>query len=1213
MVKIAGQKIDVEFRADAKQFHNEIKNVKKELKELRRDWARDDRATKSYSGVGERLQKSFSSTSEQYKKQQRLVNRLNKEMTTLTEKHNSLKQEALKLRNAQGKNSEEYQKALKAAKRYGKGVKGLKPILQEQQKELEYLEKKLHGIELAYNTHFNSFSKLGRGLGAVGKKFNEWGENLSNFGMSLMPMSLGITALGKSSYEAFKNYEMGIVGVQKTTKDLQGKSLEQFKQSIREIAETKPLPIADLLKVSELGGQLNIGKEHLAEFSEVINELAITTDLNVEEASLKLAQLMNIMGTDNGDVRKLGNVINELGNNTATTEQTIVDFSHRLMAAGRQVGLTEADVLALSATLGATGAQVEAGGSNMSKTLLEMSFAINGADEKATAYKQKLQELGLTTDDVKKASKEGGDTLENMAKQFGMAGFELEAYNKLVTDGATSIEWFAKASGKSAEEFAQIWKKNPMEALELFVKGLHDMEERGESAAAYLEQMGIKNLRQRDVLLKLASGYDVLADATGRANKEWKNGNALAEEAQKFYETQEGKIQRIKNQIEFTKISIGEKLAPIILQFMEHVEKVITGFNDLSEGTQDFIIKAGLTLAVLAPLSLGLGSVSKAIGDLFSGLGSIVGEKGFGGFIGKILTGTGEIKKLGTATAGLKGAGDVGVGGLTKLLTTAGTSAGGLALEIGAVGLALYGLGQKVKEVRKELKERKEWNSNPESLTGDVIKGQDGKFKRVKNKLFGGDPNSSAGLYKRKMQEDSGEIFQFSETTKELMTKAEERNQNINNILSKGYSMQHGLHKQAHNQLKELITEQDVALKETREENQKKVLNGIAVAGDEWTTEQLQQYQNLSEKVKAHYEKQTEEQKALHKRRGEILEELTNAQGQRRLDLLAEWSEKEKEWRKLELDEYAQNEDERIVLEQRVQDFRIEQGKKVFDKLIEQAQQTRDETIRLAEEQYDNVVLQANKMLEAGDITQQEYDKMIQLAKEAREKTVQEANEQMQGILATLSQQLPGITLLWDEATGKIKIKYEETGKEVDATSKEIAKALEYAGNESTRFSNNFQSAMSTAVQDAKNLINQLNGINNIKLHDKSMRIHTISSFRGASPTGFLGATRSTGSFMAGIKNVPYNDMWARLHEGERVLTKDENRIYNMLSSADMLKNLTKLTKGQANRLSGNINNTNQYSIDVHLDNVHIKDDRDVRQLTKDIANQLRKEVSFGR
>lgn len=1201
----------MEFRADAKQFHNEIKNVKKELKELRRDWARDDRATRSYTGVGERLQKSFTSTSEQYQKQQKLVNRLNKEMTTLTEKHNSLKRDALKFRNELGKNSDEYQKALKAAKRYGKGVKGLKPILEEQQKELDNLGKKLHGVELEYNTYFNSFSKLGRGLDAVGKKFTEWGGNLSNFGMSLMPMSLGITALGKSSYEAFKNYEMGIVGVQKTTKNLQGKSLEQFKQSIREIAETKPLPIADLLKVSELGGQLNIAKEHLASFSEVINELAITTDLNVEDASLKLAQLMNIMGTDNKDVRKLGNVINELGNNTATTEQNIVDFSHRLMAAGKQVGLTEADVLALSATLGATGAQVEAGGSNMSKTLLEMSFAINGADEKATAYKQKLQELGLTTEDVKKASKEGGDSLENLAKQFGMAGFELEAYNKLVTDGATSIEWFAKASGKSAEEFTRIWKDNPMEALELFIKGLHDMEQRGESAAAFLEQMGIKNLRQRDVLLKLASGYDVLADATGRANKEWKNGNALAEEAQKFYETQEGKIQRIKNQIEFTKISIGEKLAPIILQFMEHVEKVITGFNDLSEGTQDFIIKAGLTLAVLAPLSLGLGSVSKAIGGLLSGLGAAVGEKGLGGFIGKVLTGTGEVKKLGTATAGLKGAGETGVGGLTQLLTTAGLSAGELALGVGAVSLALYGLHQKVKEVRKELKEEREWNLNPENLTGDVRKGQDGKFKRVKNKIWG-DSNSSAGLYKRKAQEESGEIFQFSETTKELMTKAEERNQNINNILSKGYSLQHGLHKQAHNQLKELITEQDLALKETREENQKKVLNSIAALGDEWSTEQLKQYQDLSEKINAYYEKQTEEQKALHKRRGEILEELENAQGQKRLDLLAEWSEKEKEWRRLELEEYAQNEDEKIVLEQRVQDFRIEQGKKVFDKLIEQAQQTRDETIRLAEEQYDNVVLQANKMLDAGDITKQEYDKMIQLAKEAREKTVQEANEQMQGILAALSQQLPGITLLWDEATGKIKIKYEETGKTVDATSKEIAKALEYAGNESTRFSNKFQGAMSTAVQDAKDLINHLQGINNIKLHDKSMRIHTISSFSGASPTGFLGSTRSTGSFMAGIKNVPYNDMWARLHEGERVLTKDENRVFNMLSSSEMLKNLTKLTKGQANRLSGNINNTNQYSIDVHLDNVQIKDDRDVRQLTKDIANQLRKEVSFG-
>lgn len=1208
VVKIAGQKIDVEFRADAKQFHNEIKSVQKELRSLRSEWSKDDRATRSYSSVGDRIKKSFESTSKQYRLQEQLVKDLNNEMARLSSRHGLLAEQAERLRVTQGEGSKEYIKAREVADQYGKKLEGLTPILQEQEKELDLLGKRLYGVELSYNSHFNMFSKLGRTFDDIGQKFNNFSKGLGDFGMALAPLSLGLGVFGKSSYDAFKKYEMGIVGVQKTTNDLQGKALEKFKSSINEIAMTKPLPISDLLRVSELGGQLDIAKDYLADFSEVINELAMTTDLNVEDASLKLAQLMNVMGTDNKDIRKLGNVINELGNNTATTEQNIVDFSHRLMAVGRQVGLTESDVMALGATLGATGAQVEAGGSNMSKTLLEMSFAINGADEKATAYKEKLRELGLTTKDVKNASKEGGEALENLAKQFGMNSFELEAYNKLVTDGATSIKWFAKASGKSADEFARIWKNDPMEALKLFVKGLHDMEQRGESAAAFLEQMGITNLRQRDTLLKLASGYDVLANASERANSQWENGNALAEEAGKFYETQEGKIQKIRNQIELTKISIGEKLAPIILEFMKRVEGLVTGFNNLSDGSKDFLVKAGAMIAILSPLALGVATVSKSIGTLFSGLGSLVGESGLGGLIGKAKTGKGAFDLLGKSLSDLKDSSSSGLGSVVDLLGKGVFETGALVAKIGAVGLALKGLKEIVSYEFEEYRDKKNWNVDPKALTGDVVKSGD-RFERYsKGDVTRGGVNAGLSWNVK----NSDEVFRFSETTKVLMTKAEERNQSINNILSKGYSLERGLHKQAYSELKDLITESDSALTETRANNQKRVLEMINDLDIRSSREKVENAKALGDKINAYYEQQTESQKLLYERRGEILEELVNAQGQKRLDLLMEWQDKEREWKALELEEYAQNEDEKIILEQRLNDFRIEQGKETFNRLIEQAKQTRDETIRLAEEQYDNVLLQANKMLQAGSITKQEYESMIELAKEARDKTVNDARSQMDSILATLSQKLPGITLLWDEATSSIKIKYEDTGKVVDATSKNIAKALEYAGSESNRFAGTFGSAMSSASQDAQNLINQLRNINGIKLSDKTMRIHRITSFSGASPASFIGASRPIGSFMAGIANVPYNDMLARLHEGERVLTKEENRVYNMLSSSDMLKNLTKLTKFRGDNVMGDIKNTNEYKINVNLDNVSIKDDRDIRQLTKEIANQLRKEVALG-
>ncbi|WP_105134478.1 phage tail tape measure protein, partial [Streptococcus suis] len=89
-----------------------------------------------------------------------------------------------------------------------------------------------------------------------------------------------------------------------------------------------------------------------------------------------LAKFKNITGMPTEDFKKLGNVIVQLGNNMATTEQDIVDMGLRLASSGKLAGLTEAQIMALAATLSSVGMEAEAGGSAMSRVMQKMNTAV---------------------------------------------------------------------------------------------------------------------------------------------------------------------------------------------------------------------------------------------------------------------------------------------------------------------------------------------------------------------------------------------------------------------------------------------------------------------------------------------------------------------------------------------------------------------------------------------------------------------------------------------------------------------------------------------------------------------------------------------------------------------------------------------------------------------------------------------------------------------
>lgn len=93
--------------------------------------------------------------------------------------------------------------------------------------------------------------------------------------------------------------------------------------------------------------------------------------------------------------------------------------------------------------------------------------------------------------------------------------------------------------------------------------------------------------------------------------------------------------------------------------------------------------------------------------------------------------------------------------------------------------------------------------------------------------------------------------------------------------------------------------------------------------------------------------------------------------------------------------------------------------------IIQNAQKTRDETITAAEEQYACQLLEAQKMLDAGAINEDQYNQIVNAAQKTKDDTIAAANEQYDSIYSATTSKLGDTAKYIDEESGEIKSKWQ--------------------------------------------------------------------------------------------------------------------------------------------------------------------------------------------
>lgn len=370
-------------------------------------------------------------------------------------------------------------------------------------------------------------------------------------------LTAAATALSAISIKFAIDFESSFTGIRKTV-DATENQFALLEQQFRDLAKIIPVSVNELNKIGELGGQLAVPADDLAEFSKTIAELAVTTNIASEEGALLLAQFAGVTDLPFDQIDNLASAIVDLGNNSRTTENSILQFASRIAASASIVGLSQADILGFSTALASTGLQAEAAG---------------------TAISRFLREIQLDVD-----------------------------------QGSSRLAQFAQIAGISIDEFSTLFKEDAAEAVALFAEGLNILDVQGDSVVSILDDLGFEGERLSRVLLLLAQESDQFREQLIRANVAFEQNTALSKEAELRFKTTASQLKILGQNIQDAGITLGNAFLPFIRELVPLTQDYVVELQNWAEENEEVINEA--LLQFVEDLKEDLPDIVEDLGEL---------------------------------------------------------------------------------------------------------------------------------------------------------------------------------------------------------------------------------------------------------------------------------------------------------------------------------------------------------------------------------------------------------------------------------------------------------------------------------------------------------------------------------------------------------------------------------------------------------------------
>lgn len=250
--------------------------------------------------------------------------------------------------------------------------------------------------------------------------------------------AIGLGALGGTMAVATKkamSFESAMAEVNKTVDFAASDGLAKMQKQLEGLTKEIPQSFEELAGVAAVAGQLGIAEKDIVGFTETIAKMGVAFDISSADAADSMAKIANVFELPIENIGQLGDTINTLSNNMASTAPNIIEFMKRSAALAKIFKLTTDDTAAFGSALVALGWQPEVASTAFNSMIMTLSD-LDGLSKSGIIG---LQQLGL-------------DTLEfaNIAKTDGKGAIleVIAAVNRL--DESARIAALANLFGKEA-------------------------------------------------------------------------------------------------------------------------------------------------------------------------------------------------------------------------------------------------------------------------------------------------------------------------------------------------------------------------------------------------------------------------------------------------------------------------------------------------------------------------------------------------------------------------------------------------------------------------------------------------------------------------------------------------------------------------------------------------------------------------------------------
>lgn len=425
------------------------------------------------------------------------------------------------------------------------------------QREIVETEQNLRSLETQANQSATAVQKIA----ATGESLKTTGDNISNAGKKLLPVTAAVTGLGTASVTTAANFESSMSQVQATmgiTKDsmstLDGQSVNTM-DALSNLA--KEMGASTAFSATECAEALNYlalagySTQEMADTLPTVLNLAAAGGIDLASASDMVTDAMSALGMETAEADTM---VDQMAKTASTTNTSVAQLGEGILTIGATAKSIKGGTAELNTALGIlanNGIKGAEGGTHLRNIILSLQ---NPTDQAAA----KMQELGVSVYDS-----EGN----------------MRSMNDILGDLNTSME--GMTSEDKANIISTIFNKTDLSSVNA-------------------------------LLANTGSTWDSLQSSIENS----------AGAAQQMADTQldnlQGQLTLLKSALEGLAISFGQLLMPALKSIVGAVQKVVDWLNSLDEGTKKVIVTVALVAGALGPVLIVVGKVISAVGTIMT-------------------------------------------------------------------------------------------------------------------------------------------------------------------------------------------------------------------------------------------------------------------------------------------------------------------------------------------------------------------------------------------------------------------------------------------------------------------------------------------------------------------------------------------------------------------------------------------------------------------